>query len=264
MMKSGKEQDITKNLAILIQGSPKTGKTEQACLFPTPCIINCDNNLSGFTRRQKEQNFDHEWYYIDILKDDTGKEVPLEQRWKRLIDACKEAGTNPKIRTIVIDSMSTALLYGCEGVVQKRLRERTSKNRSEIMSLEDWQPFYSTVKNWVIALRSCGKIIVALSHEETETDELAGGIVKWWPNVPGKKLQQSFTGYFSDGWRTEVSGTGKDLKYITRVKPTPRLDLGGSIQNKEETFERPDSLFEQRKQLWNLLGFSTEPTGDID
>jgi len=245
---------------LLIQGPPKTGKTELACLFPAPWIANADSNLAGFARRCLDQQFTSDMVFSDLQREDDGKQISdAEAVWKRFITEDDAATRNPEIKTIVYDSMTTMAMIAIAFVMADRVK-RTGKGTKDQTEIQDWNTNQNLWKTIIMRKRSSGKLFVVLSHEEAMKDEISGGVTKWVPNIPGSKLQAAFSGFFSDVWRTEVEETKKaggitETNYIVRTKPTSRLDLGGSVSTPEATFIRPNSLAEQRALLYKLLKY---------
>lgn len=260
-MKSVTTIDPNEQFGLLIQGAPKTGKTELGCLFPSPWIANADANLGGFARRCQIQSFQSDMQYSDVMRDDEGK--PLSDPkviWERFLKENDAAVRSPDIKTIVYDSMSTMAQVACAFIMVDRVA-RTGKGSKDQMEIQDWMTSQNLWKTIIMRMRSAGKLFVVLCHEEPAKDEISGGITKWFPNVPGAKLQAAFSGFFSDVWRTEIDETKTNgitkTNYIVRTKPTPRLDLGGSVATPEATFVRPDSLTEQRALLYGLLKYKS-------
>lgn len=259
-MKSATQINPTEQFGLLIQGSPKTGKTELACLFPKPWVANADSNLSGFARRCQDQKFVSDMVYSDLQRDDDGKAIPdPELVWKRFLSEHDAAIRNPDIKTIVYDSMTTLAMIAISFIMADRVK-RTGKGSKDQTEIQDWLVHQNLWKTIIMRNRASGKLFVTLCHEEAAKDEISGGVVKWMPNIPGQKLQAAFSGFFSDVWRTEVeekrlaNGT-TETNYIVRTKPTSRLDLGGSVTTKDATFVRPNSLSEQRAFIYNLLNY---------
>jgi len=243
---------------LLIQGPPKTGKTELACLFPTPWIANADSNLAGFARRCQEQGFQSDMVFSDLQRNDEGSPITdAEAVWKRFITEDDAATRDPKIKTIVYDSVTTLAMIAISFVMAERVK-RTGKGTKDQTEIQDWNTHQNLWKTIIMRKRSAGKLFVVLCHEEGMTDEVSGGVTKWAPNIPGKKLQACFGGFFSDIWRCEVesvlkAGGIRETNFLVRTKPTAQLDLGGSVITPGPTFIRPNSLSEQRKQIFDIL-----------
>lgn len=251
-MKSALDMNVNEQFGLLLQGPPKTGKTELAALFPSPWIANADANLSGFVRRAKAQNYQTDLLVTDIMRDDEGVQIThVRDQWKRFISESTIAMQDPKIKTIVFDSMTTLTMIATGYIPYDR-----SKKDGAGMEIQDWNTHQNLWKTIVMRMRASGKRFVCIVHEEAVKSELDGGLSKWIPLLPGNKLQCAFAGFFSDVWRTEVETNTKDgtSKYLIRVKPTAKLDLGGSINFTTPTIIRPDSLQEQADLLKKLLG----------
>jgi len=134
---------------------------------------------------------------------------------------------------------------------------RTGKGSKDQMEIQDWGTNQNLWKTIIMKMRSTGKLFIVICHEEAIKDEISGGVTKWVPNIPGSKLQAAFPGFFSDVWRTEIE-TGKDNNpsYVVRVKPTARLDLGGSIGFDTPTIVRSNNLQEQSDMIAKLVGYN--------
>lgn len=267
-MKSITSIDPNEQFGLLLQGPPKTGKTELLCLFPKPWIANADSNLSGFARRCKEQGFTSDMVYSDIMRDDNGKAlVDKDGRpdsdlvWARFLKETSAAIADPNIKTLGFDSVTTIAMAAIAFIMSDRVK-RTGKGTKDQTEIQDWNTHQNLWKMLIMRLRTTGKMVVFLAHEEGMKDEISGGILKWAVNIPGGKLQAVFGGFFSDVWRTEVDEVKKDgvmkTEYKVRTKPNSRLDLGGSIVTPDSTFTRSDSLVEQRALIYKLLNY-TEP-----
>jgi len=200
-------------------GPPKAGKTTLALQFPAPYVADCDNNLSGPTEWLKANNLPSFDYDVINIKDD-GKETPTDMRWEALTKAAKEAVAHPKIRTIIIDGLSSVSDYLMEHIMRIEGKKE--------MRIQDWIPFQFMMKKFVTYLRSSGKLIIFTAHERVEKDEV-DGILKYYIHLPSQ-LRNNLGGFFSDVWRIESEKSGQDrYVYQIRTKPTVRFALGTSL-----------------------------------
>ena len=76
-MKSGSSFTPSHSCAVLLVGEPKSGKTRTMFSFPSPGIIDADMNLASGARILPPGK---PWFYTQPALDDTGKEIPLENR----------------------------------------------------------------------------------------------------------------------------------------------------------------------------------------
>lgn len=255
-MKPALEIDLYEQFGLLIQGPPKSGKTGLACCFPRPWVANADSNLAGFVRECRAQNYKSPLLATDIMRDDAGVAITdIKKVVMRFMSEISTAMKSPTIDTLILDSMSTLIQMTMQYVPVERY-ERTGKGEKNMMELQDWNVQQNFWKKVIMDVRSSGKMLVVLCHEEAIKDELAGGVTKWICNLPGTKLQTAFPGFFSDVWRTEIETDVKtqEPKFVVRVKPTPKLDLGGSLSFPTTTFVSPHSLAERSKLLAELVG----------
>src|SRR5512146_912517 len=97
--------------SILLIGPPGGGKTTFALQFPKPYLVNCDQNLDGPDRYLKTKHSEFAFGYDDVAFDDNGSPVAPPLRWARMRSKTREAGKNPEVGTIIVDSLTHADEY---------------------------------------------------------------------------------------------------------------------------------------------------------
>lgn len=219
-MKENKEYNPNQAWSLLLQGPPKTGKTYLSLLFPNPCMIDCDNNLSGAYRLLK-QNWPSHTFKWETVPSPALKE---EDRWMKLIDEVNIALKDKWCQTIVIDSISSVSEFLISFIISQK-----GKDKAAGMTISDWQPYRRLLAKLVTDLRNSRKLVIVTSHEEYTKDEKTGQIITR-TNIPSK-LADNFGGFFSDVWRTEVEmiGTHSPI-YVVRSSPTSSIPaIGNSL-----------------------------------
>lgn len=223
-MKSSTEYDPKLAWGLLLQGPPKTGKTRLALCFPNPYILDCDNNLSGAVRSLRTEYPDKTFKYDSLHEDDAGNPLPPEKLWDHGIQCLVAACKDTTIRTIIIDSLSSL----CPALIDKIVASKAGTGRAEGMTISDWIPFRNMLSDLVTRLRRTKRYLIITSHEENVKDELSGMVITR-TNMPSK-LADSFGGFFSDVWRTEIDELGGKPIYTVRVSPTKRIPaIGNSL-----------------------------------
>lgn len=211
------------NPSILLVGPPKSGKTTFALQFPKVYLADCDNNLDGPARWLKLNKpsalASASADIIKLLPD--GKERPDGACWEALIKSSIAAAMDPSIETVVIDGLTWVSLY-----LQWHLMKAQGKTE---MTLPMWQPWQHMLMKFIITLRSSGKTIIFLAHEECEKDE-ADNMMKYQVAIP-TRLAKTVGGLFTDFWRAEyIPGpSGAVGKYQIRTMPKINFSLGNSL-----------------------------------
>jgi hypothetical protein len=232
-MKSSDLYEPNLSFGVLLQGPPKTGKTQLLLSMPSPYIADCDNNLGGAVRFFRQHHPTKKFFYdtINVADDspfckDLGlsldQSVPPEHRWNRLVICCKEAAKNPDIKTICVDSLSFVTDYLCDYIVSKK---PASEERQ--MTIKDWVPYKNMLTKFVTTFRSVNKLFAMSCHEITEKDD-GTGVIIYKPHMQSK-LQDNFGGFFSDVWLTCCENIGGSFQYFVKTMPQTRRALGNSL-----------------------------------
>lgn len=255
MPKTNKEYKIESNLAVLLVGDPKVGKTRTMMAFPKPYILDLDKNLSSAVRVSGEKQF---WYdQVDI--DEKNLPVPPDQQWLRAMSLLEAACKCPDYETLCIDSL-TRLGEISRNYMLGKLKAMGVKLRTDTIDDQLRQADYGTyavqLLKVVALMRASGKIVVWTSHQAVREDELTGKSL-YYLSIPGA-LKSSLGGYFTDVWGmsagpgTRMKGNTAEsyTKYSIRTKPTGyHVALGCSFPLDPEI----DVTDKSPTQIWDML-----------
>ena len=218
--------------ALFLLGAPKTGKTTCAMSFPTPYFLDCEGNLQAAARRYPGKKF----FYDRVDIDETGKEIDERFRWDRAMKLLLDAAKDPRIETIVVDTLNRLSEWLCIKLVldPQQATKPLVIGGTACMTQSHWFPFSTMLRKFIGALRSIpNKLIVVNCHEKIEKDEVLGTLL-YKPAIGGQNAD-TIAGMFTDVWRCEsqVCQPTKDnpngVRYIVRTVPTPRMQLGNSF-----------------------------------
>lgn len=250
-MKSSTDYKITQAFACLLVGEPKTAKTGIAMGFPKPWFLDLDDNLASAIRRLPQPIPSDRFFYDNV------KEFPPAERYTKCLALTKEAAANPKVETLVLDSLTTFSnivvqhIFGAlsKAGLDKKLRQDTIDDQ---LRQVDYGTVNSLVLKMVAEFRASGKYVIWCCHQKIDKDELTGR-VRYKLHMPGN-LSENLGAYFTDCWGTEVQPTvtaaGPGAKYVIRTKPSGmHVSLGASFPIDaavDITDKNPD-------QIWSLL-----------
>lgn len=249
-MKSGSSFTPSHSCAVLLVGEPKSGKTRTMFSFPSPGIIDADMNLASGARILPP---DKPWFYTQPALDDSGKEVPLENRWLRCVDETKAMLKDPNIHTIVIDGLGVM----CEWIMAHivKVNKLAGTNKTGKMELRDYGDLARLLREYIMMLRLPGKYVVVTSHQSAEKDE-TNGMFRYSLAIPGQS-KETLGGLFTDVWANMATNVGGKCKYEIRTKPTGlHVALGTS-------FDFPSAIDITDKspdQIWSILSPQLNPT----
>lgn len=224
-MKSGNELKFT-DRAIIIVGDPGTRKTTLALHFPSPYFLDCDGNMAA----PVEQTGIRDFFYDSAVRDDDGKLIHPADRFIHCVKCLNAAAIDPRIKTIIIDSLTTFSDIVLSEVLRQEFGSAAvtsaAKDAADFktMRIQDWGKFAKLMKNFFSQLRTCGKTVVVIAHNSIDKDE-ADSRYKTFLNVPGQ-AKNTLSGLFTDCWNTVciVTGIGPTLKHDFMVRTLPIND----------------------------------------
>lgn len=240
-MKSGSHYAIKQCFALMLIGTPKSGKTCFAMSFPRPYILDCDNNLGGALRYHKyaEHPFD---YFFDNPQEDVDE---VGKRWAYCMNALKAACESPDVDSIIVDGLSLLAEYL---IAKISPHSKLVVAGEQVMSIESWQPFKNLMSQLIMRCKASGKYFIMTCHEQAMTDD-KGAVVAYRPLIQSA-LRDNICGLFSDVWRCEASAGPKGANYSVRFAPRNLMQIGNSLQ-----FDTPtlDVTGKTRDQIWQAL-----------
>lgn len=265
-MKSNTQYKVENNLAIILVGDPKAGKTRLMMSFPDPYIIDLDRNLSSAFRVAGDKTF----FYNQMDLDDNDQPIPLiapagskaKDQWETFLARIEAAAKDPKVKTICVDSL-TRLGEFIESYIIARLKMMNVKLRADTVDeqirLSDYDTYATFILRAVAVARASGKLVVFTSHQTAKDDPLTG-TSKMRFSIAGK-LKETIGGYFTDvlGLRAEtkvVMEGGKPVEkttYKIRTRPLASnqfVPLGTSIPTLDAEIDITDKNL---KEIWALL-----------
>jgi len=221
MITSTPTSRIRQPKSYLFIGPPGTGKTVTAMQFPRPYFLDCDCNLQGPERYNRDVvKFTTPIHYDQIALDDAGLPVPPEQRWLRLRAKALEAVKLPDIDTIILDSLSHLSVYLADRLMS--LQKRST------MEIQDWIPFVSAMIGIFTQLRYSGKTFILICHEITERNS-KGDVDEYTPNVSSAKIRDALPGFFTDAYRFySKAGPNGPTYYIAPERTQTSVGLKNS------------------------------------
>lgn len=256
-MKDSTTLSPTSPNSILILGAPGTGKTFLASCLPSPYFANADNNLMGVIRRRRELKMDSPIYF-DELNYTTDKAeltalgmteaqiaalpqsiidqvpsyvIPREWRCRRLVKCLNAALSDPRVKTIVLDSLTTINEILMDEVLRKQSHilpkkgdavltsffDSSSNNLDPVLEFAHWGAFGKLMKKLLLTLKSSGKLVVFIAHTSAKDDDI--GVARDYIAVPGQ-LKDVMSGYFEEAWLLKVILRGQSVERQLITVPT--------------------------------------------
>jgi len=196
----------------LIYGASGTGKTTVAATMPSPGFVDTDKGMLSLKGKDIP--------YFDISQD-----VPV-MRWLNINKAVDTFAKDPTIKTIVLDSLTTASECAMTSV------QVTNKTFGKAPTLQDWGHQIAKLKELIFKLIALPKHIIVIAHEKYDKDELSGRV--WCGPLVTGKLAQQLGIYFDEMYRAEVTaGKIQEFKLLMRATSvyTAKSRLAGKNHN---------------------------------
>lgn len=211
--------------AILLLGPPGVGKTTTVTQLPGVYIIECDNNIDGPTQYAKRAGLSLDFMYDIPQLEDDGTTVPRAMRFKRVAALVNAAFKNDKVKTIVIDSLTTFVDFALDEVrrqVGRKIADGVTNFIDENLQIQDWGAFKTLIKHFIMTARASGKMIVFLGHVYTDKDDMTQAL-REFINCPGS-MKEEIAAYFSECWfqSIEERRTGQGVTYVRQLRTVPR------------------------------------------
>jgi len=247
-MQDNTKYQISQNLAVLVVGEPKVGKTRLMMGFPDPFVLDLDKNLSSAVQISKGKRF---WFaQVDNL--------PEGQQWNQATRELEEAIKSPEIKTICIDGLTRLAELARAHILNEltkmglggKLRQDTVDQQ---IRLQDYQTLNNLILRVVALTRASNKLVVWTAHQKVDVDEVTGGM-RYRFQMPGN-LAGNLGGYFTDVWAMTASpailNNKQYTKYEIRTKPTGyHVSLGCSIPLDPSI----DITDKNPEEIWKVLG----------
>jgi hypothetical protein len=225
-MQKSSDYKTSNGFALLLLGRAGSGKTTLACQFPSPFVLDCDNNLAGAIRFLKDKS---PFFYETINTDSAQKETPRMSRYGLATKALTEAAASPDIKTLVVDSITTFHEY-----ILDEVRRQKHLSLDDNLRIQDWQSVATLWKEIITRLRTTGKYIIFTGHTRLDKDELDGAV--YHQVLIQGQMKDQIAGLFSDCWLAQVSSKlnpttrSMDAEYNIRVLQDAKfLDLKNSL-----------------------------------
>ena len=246
-MKSPSDFKASRAFALLLIGTPKSGKTTFALNFPKPWILDCDNNLAGALRYHKGTGDP----ITDFFFSDPNEEPDKDKRWQLAMRELVEAVKSPEVETIVVDGLTVLAWWLESHILKNSVGDPKGKlviAGENVMSIQHWNPFRNLMVKFVMAARQAGKPFIMTCHETMETND-DGAVIAYRPLISGQ-LRHNLAGLFTDCWRCETSNDAKGSKYSVRFQPRSLMQIGNSLQISKATM---DVTNRKHSDIWKEL-----------
>lgn len=256
-MKDNTSYKPAANLAILLVGPPKSGKTCIAAAFPNPFFLDIDLNLDSAVRILGNKQFKYSQPPLDYVpgQSPNGARSVYDYAMQELGAAAKD----PWVQTIIIDGLTKLSDFAVEHILGDVSRMENKK--VEAMRIQDYGRFMSLYQRLITFLRSTGKIVVCTAHQTVSKDELTGAN-QYALAMPGQ-LKDTFGGFFTDVWGSSATPAAQGkTKFEIRTRPTGyHVALGTSIRSMPHAIDLTDKTPEQVSTvLMPLIGLGQNLT----
>lgn len=242
-MKSITEYDTRKSFALVLQGPAGSRKSTLALQFPSPAILDCDNNLAGPIRHLKTQGVDLSTArYETIRLDDKGNERAPQDCWLHSAKVLSEFVSAPDVRSIIIDSATTYEFFMHDYLlhVSGQLIQPVGKRQ---LTQPLWGEVFRLWKEVITKLRyASGKLIVFIAHDKLEKDEITG-ITQYRIALTGA-IQDKLGALVTDVWACDLEEQqgGKHVQMVRTVSDTRHPGLKCSLPLEPRFAVTPDKV----------------------
>ena len=215
--------ESSKYITLLLKGAPGSGKTYKAAEFPAPVIFNFDHNLRSLSKLSEEVRENIK--IIDPCLSEKGTKLPSTKVWDNFLTLLEKVGEDSEVKTIIIDSLTTAQEYLMDKIVN-------SGEPSVAFKIQDWgtlQRYWKVFAENVLCNPTLDKHIVITAHEKTmEEESPSGKSIKYGLNMGGS-MRDSFDLYFSDVWRLYVDNSKGDSRWMVATVITSSFSAKTSL-----------------------------------
>lgn len=247
-MKDSTSYKVGSNLAVLLVGPPKSGKTGIAASFPNPFIADIDLNLDSAARIIGTKTFKYSQPPLEFVPKATYGPDDPRSVYDFTMRELQMAAKDPWVKTIIIDGLTKLSDFAIEHILADCSRMEGKK--IEAMRIQDYGRFMSLYQKLVSFLRATGKHIVCTAHQTVSKDELTGAN-QYALAIPGQ-LKDTFGGFFTDVWGSSATPAAQGkTKFEIRTRPTGfHVALGTSIRTLDHAIDITDK---NPEQIWAIL-----------
>lgn len=200
--------------AILLVGPAGAGKTSLGLsLFPKTYALVGDLNFKSGLDHLRRRNLLANVVGFDMIQvDETGKTVPIMQRYDRMFACLTKESKNPEVDALFLDS---AMFF--EDVIKAKICGAANEMAIKLTGYDQWGLLALTWKSLIMQCRQSGKKLIMAAHEEKQKDA-SDQIFKYNIAIDGQ-MAGKFPALFSDVLRCVVKdpiGPGQKPTWIVQ------------------------------------------------